>query len=390
MKEKNSHDINKEKAEEQCFQKAYSEAIKRKDKTAELLAFFYGTPFRDRDKNDRPDIVRICKRGKRNPKEIVVGIEHFRVDQLSVKHKSGYKSTRQEINSWISDIYEAGHKELITEGIASEANTVRLLDNIAKLSMETMQRKYSSLLSSLDYALVKHLKGADAYRKNLEKIASGRTVELAFLIEITSAFPQLFLNDKNRTHVKNDGILPMLDSFVMQLEAIDKRKVDYIILYISNSIREVPHPTVIAVRTGNVRKHLKRQGITVYKYIGEDSYDTTPLHFNDAKITPMDDDENGYNLTIGWNRKNSETVTNAVFSAFGEAYHAKKKNIPFATTRIVQLLLFSISEDIECIYRDGLQTRIEFKGGKMDRTKLNERYQKFDQIYGRIEASNVE
>ena len=75
----------------------YDEAIKRGGKTAELMTFFYGVPLESREKNDRPDLIRICRKGKRNPKDVIVGIEHFRVDQLSVKLRSCYKSRGREI-----------------------------------------------------------------------------------------------------------------------------------------------------------------------------------------------------------------------------------------------------------------------------------------------------
>ena len=40
------------------------------------------------------------------------------------------------------------------------------------------------------------------------KYSDGRPVEIAFLIEISSKFPQMFLNEKGRTSVKNDGLMP--------------------------------------------------------------------------------------------------------------------------------------------------------------------------------------
>ena len=40
------------------------------------------------------------------------------------------------------------------------------------------------------------------------KYSGGRPVEIAFLIEISSKFPQMFLNEKGRTSVKNDGLMP--------------------------------------------------------------------------------------------------------------------------------------------------------------------------------------
>lgn len=386
MKMGSTHDIKKEDAEEQCFQKAYDEAIKRGGKTAELMTFFYGVPLESREKNDRLDLIRICRKGKRNPKDVIVGIEHFRVDQLSVKRGSCYKSRGREIEKQLWNIYEAGHEELNRDGIVSISSATKVLNSIAELSKETIRRKYQDLLSSFDYVLAKHLKSVKEYRENVMKYSDGRPVEIAFLIEISSKFPQMFLNEKGRTSVKNDGLMPMLDNFVARLEAIDKKLVDYIILYMSNSTQKEKKSEVIAVKTGNVREHLRRQGITVYKYIGEDSYDTTPLHFTATKISPVDAEESGYNLTIGWDSKSEETIKEAVFAALGEAYRAKQKSIPFAATRIVQSALFATSGSIKRVYKEDGKTKIDFNGERIDQVRLNERYRKFEQIYGTIEA----
>lgn len=386
MKMGSTHDIKKEDAEEQCFQKAYDEAIKRGGKTAELMTFFYGVPLESREKNDRPDLIRICRKGKRNPKDVIVGIEHFRVDQLSVKRGSCYESRGREIEKQLWNIYEAGHEELNRDGIVSISSATKVLNSIAELSKETIRRKYQDLLSSFDYVLAKHLKSVKEYRENVMKYSDGRPVEIAFLIEISSKFPQMFLNEKGRTSVKNDGLMPMLDNFVARLEAIDKKLVDYIILYMSNSTQKEKKSEVIAVKTGNVREHLRRQGITVYKYIGEDSYDTTPLHFTATKISPVDAEESGYNLTIGWDSKSEETIKEAVFAALGEAYRAKQKSIPFAATRIVQSALFATRGSIKRVYKEDGKTKIDFNGERIDQVRLNERYRKFEQIYGTIEA----
>lgn len=386
MKMGSTHDIKKEDAEEQCFQKAYDEATKRGGKTAELMTFFYGVPLESREKNDRPDLIRICRKGKRNSKDVIVGIEHFRVDQLSVKRGSCYKSRGREIEKQLWEIYEAGHEELNRDGIVSTSSATKVLNSIAELSKETIRHKYQDLLSSFDYVLAKHLKSVKEYRENVMKYSDGRPVEIAFLIEISSKFPQMFLNEKGRTSVKNNGIMPMLDSFVARLEAIDKKLVDYIILYMVNATQKENEPEVIAVKTGNVREHLRRQGITVYKYIGEDSYDTTPVHFTDTKISPVDAEKSGYNLTIGWDSKSEETIKEAVFAALGEAYRAKQKSIPFAATRIVQLALFATSGSIKRVYKEDGKTKIDFNGERIDRARLNERYRAFDQTYGTIEA----
>jgi len=186
----------------------YDEAIKRGGKTAELMTFFYGVPLESREKNDRPDLIRICRKGKRNPKDVIVGIEHFRVDQLSAKRGSCYKSRGREIEKQLWNIYEAGHEKLNRDGIVSISSATKVLNSIAELSKETIRRKYQDLLSGFDYVLAKHLKSVKEYRENVMKYSDGRPVEIAFLIEISSKFPQMFLNEKGRTSVKNDGLMP--------------------------------------------------------------------------------------------------------------------------------------------------------------------------------------
>lgn len=95
--EKSKNDIAKEQHECECFRQAVELSSVRGGQTQKILTYLNGVAFEGRSKNDRPDIVNICTKGKKNPIEVMVGIEHFEVNQLSKKSGKKIKSTGREI-----------------------------------------------------------------------------------------------------------------------------------------------------------------------------------------------------------------------------------------------------------------------------------------------------
>ena len=80
--------IDKHSKEIQCFQQVLQIALKKRGETKHILKYLNGTDI-VRNEEERPDIVKLCKNDLRGQRETIVGIEHFRVDQLSIKKKSG-------------------------------------------------------------------------------------------------------------------------------------------------------------------------------------------------------------------------------------------------------------------------------------------------------------
>ena len=124
--EKSKNDIAKEQHECECFRQAVELSSTRGGQTQKILTYLNGAAFEGRSKNDRPDIVNICTKGKKNPIEVMVGIEHFEVNQLSKKSGKKIKSTGREIENKLWKGYDRGHEELLKKGMVSNENCLHL------------------------------------------------------------------------------------------------------------------------------------------------------------------------------------------------------------------------------------------------------------------------
>lgn len=75
--------ISKHDKEVQCFNKAVKTALKKRGETKRIMKYLNGKDV-PRKEEERPDIVKLCKKDSRGQKDTIIGIEHFRVDQLSI------------------------------------------------------------------------------------------------------------------------------------------------------------------------------------------------------------------------------------------------------------------------------------------------------------------
>lgn len=252
---KSKNDIEKEQHERNCFNRAVELSQLRGGQTAEILSYLNGMPFEDRPQNDRPDLVNICIAGRDNSNKTFVGIEHFEVNQLSAEFKGHMKSTGREIEAHMQRIYSKGHNELVEKGHVSHDSIMDILDESAIFAKEIYLRNYNTFLCTFNTVLHNHCAAAEIYRKNLHDIAIAESanVELAFLIEIRTVTPQLFLNKAGgRVDIKDDGILPVTEDIVELLSSIDASLIDYIILFFRNANFR-GNESIIAIRSGNIK-----------------------------------------------------------------------------------------------------------------------------------------
>ena len=119
--EKSKNDFAKEQHERECFERAVNLSHLRGGRTEKILTYLNGIPYEERWKNDRPDLVNICVKGKKKPTEVIVGIEHFEVNQLSKKSGKKIKSTGRELENRLWEVYDRGHKELLEQDMVSFA-----------------------------------------------------------------------------------------------------------------------------------------------------------------------------------------------------------------------------------------------------------------------------
>lgn len=363
MSEVSYSDKRKTEAETQCFLRVLELGRSRTDKTGEILRYIDGQII-NREKEDSPDIIRLCSKGKKAPVTVVVGIEHFQVHKMSKRKGEKYVSTGRECQQIIQDTYDKGHEELERIGNVSEDIQEKLVHSVAKYAEESFRRDYTSFVEAFKSHLLRHLNQVQRYRNNLSNIAGGSRIELALLIEMQMRFPLLIVNQGSKVPVKLSNILPVCDDIVTELEKVDKRSVDYIILYSSEDpllTGKDRKEEVVAIRTGNIRKHLAAQKIPVYKYIEGylskgaftpkiDANRTTDGNFQITRSYMSDDD------------RKKEIFNSMVIGAY-KVSQAQKNGKPYVTTIETQSFWEAIQKSIEGFEKQDEFISIVFKNG---------------------------
>ena len=333
-----SIDEKKQQNELACFETAVSLAQQRGGKTLEILNYLNGTPV-PREKEDKPDLVRVCTRGKKNPRNVLVGIEHFRVDQRSAQGKGKRISKGAEYTNHVWKAYEKGHRELEQIGEVSETSQASMLDQTVGLVQENIFRPYSSLIEDLSFQLSNHLSKVPTYRKNLQLASNGMPIELAFLIEVHAFFTPLFLNEGNNVSYNPSGQLVMFQDLVDELSKISNKTVDYIILLFNGSGFE-QFTDVIAFRSGNIKNHLKQQGVLVYRYAGGDILGNTA--FQDVNTHWEKNPDGNFNIVTNYSAVDRGKAMQSIYHVLRIAFYSKQKGTPFVATREVQSFLDAI------------------------------------------------
>ena len=331
-----SHDSDKEIHELSCFQRVLGIAKERNNKTGELLRYFDGDTV-NRTKQDSPDIVRLCIKGKKSPQRVVVGIEHFQVNQQSIKKGKKVLSTGLECEQHIREAYDEGHHALLESDELPDSCCEHLMDSVTKWITDSYAHNYDDFLFAFHKHLSHHLQKVDKYRRNVSALVPDTPVEIAFLIEIRTVFPTLYLNDGIHTPLKTSRVLPVCEKIVRELEHIDKKAVNYIILY---SSRGLPYENdegafIVALETGNIRKHLKNQKIPIYhEFFADNSVYAHSPHAAYIK------ENNAYTITAKCNQSQElyDEQVRIQFDAIHKIYKATQKGHAFITTKSTQCL----------------------------------------------------
>lgn len=333
------NDRKKELNEENCLDDAIRLAKSKRAMTRNIMNMLSGTTV-TRAKNDRPDIIRVWHSNNPNEGDIFIGIEHFMVDQVIKIKKSRIDSVGAEYRSIIQKLYTAGHNALQSGQEIPEKIRDKFVNNVLALSAATGESGYAELMASLKKNLHSHAQRASAYRDEIQNVANGHPIKLALLIEIRCHFPNLFLNHGRTVCQSKDGLMPMFREVVDELETVDSNSVDYIILYIKNTV-DKQLKNVIAVKTGNVAKSLRKQAIQIYEYCGMDA----DLQFVNIKCEKVNDD--GYHFNYSIKHSANATQMEAYIPALKSAYAAIHQGKPFATTRNIQGFLCAFGKNVK-------------------------------------------
>lgn len=307
-----------------------------------------------------------------------MGIEHFCVNQMVKRVGDRYKSVGKELRGHIEATYEKGHTELETTGDVSDDLCRKLLEESVLLAQQANTPQYGGFLKAFRTSLEKHLSKADEYRANIQKFAGQKKIQLAFIIEVETAFMQLFLNNGRKTSIDESGLLPMTSDVVNILSSIPSDQVDYIILYFTSATFK-PDTNAIAIRTGNIMKQLKNQSVTIYKYAGIDKYNDGGVSFTPPEVTHRNEDGE-YQAKYSYSIPPLDKDRNQrIWPAFKTAYYAHKQGVPFVATREIQAALFTLGKFVDRFYGVGTDVGVVFQ--KNVSQEVEKRFRDFDRLY---------
>ena len=265
--EKSDIDRAKEDQEEQCFVEAIKAGRRKKTRTKNIVNYLDGAQV-EREKQDRPDIIRKCKHGKKNITYSIVGIEHFIVDALSKTKGSKMVSYGMESLHHIKNIYEKGHDELEKTGSPSEESMDKMMGQTTLLVKDVFNTPYLSFVEAFKYNLEHHIRRVDEYKRRLKDVANGYPIEVAFLIEMRAEWNHIYFIDNKKATQNINGTIPMFEDVVAILETIDPTQVKFVILMLKNMVYD-DVKDVIAFRTGDIRKNLAQQNVKICKFISD-------------------------------------------------------------------------------------------------------------------------
>ncbi len=282
--------------------------------TKNLMIFLNGEKV-ERKKQDRPDIITRCKRGK---KEIIVGIEAFYVDQNSGLKSGKYKSKSKESWSKINGIYEKGHNQLNTDGKVSDENNMQLLQKVGEFSRDRLNSSVDDLINAFKHHFDHHADQAEQYKNAIKEYSNGEKIELAFFIEIETCFHNLFVFHNNKIIRYESMLMPFFSEIISIIENHpNKEYIDYIVFYLKANNPD--EEKVVAIRAGQIRKNLEKQGIIIFKKMIDRSVKIKIEPDGVEKV-----DNKGFSLTYEIQIDKSRK-----FEIEQKIYNFVKRNIPF-------------------------------------------------------------
>lgn len=228
-----------------------------------------------RTHDESPDIMRTNPRRVKNFD--FVGVEHFKVEHFNEYTPSGKLSG---VGADFRKTKDAPYKKY-READCAQTRDEAIYDLIERSCEYTrlgLKSTYTDLIRHFKSTLLTHLNKVDRYREHMREYSRG-DFKLAFLIELHTELSGLVINGRTQN---TSGDMPMFEDIVELLEGIKPSQVDYVVLSYYSCVAHDKPCKVIAFNTGDVRKQLKKQGVSVYKYVGEDlygrAYDKVKVH----------------------------------------------------------------------------------------------------------------
>lgn len=324
-------DKKKEQNELDLFIEAVKLSSESPEQTRSILRFLDGETI-DREKNDRPDLIKKCVR---NGKTVFVGIEHFHVDQLSKVKNGKVNATGEECFKHIKKVYETGHEFVVQEQEVPEKTTDELMKQAVIYFNEMLSSSIDSLMQSLRAGLEKHTANIEAYKANTQIYASNYPVEIALLIDVFIEFDQLVKFDGYSFSEMNVEEVPIIAPLISSIVKYTQSKgIQYIVLlFKGHHIKS----KVLAFRTGKIRKNIANQRLPIYDYIGDES--TRDFNLLGGHLSHNKDDEGNYNLISEYKEFTHDEMLRILAPYILDAYKKQKAHKPFVTSKTIYTIL---------------------------------------------------
>jgi len=327
-----------------CLNRVIKEKNSLHEESKQIINKICGKEF-DRMDKERPDFVRYCPPASEHEKGILIGIEHFRVDRLSLQKRDGkVASTGIGTEKAIHRVYTQWHEKVTASEVVPEGAISDIADLVGEQMQKLEKSSYNTFFRSFEYSLNNHLENVDVYRANLQELSEGKyDTELALLIEIHSEFRNLFVNNQRGTYREKENFPPIFEDIVRLLEEkVDCNKVGYIIFCMGGTIY-TDNLEVIAIRTENIRKELERQNIAIYEYAGEDlffaDFEATQRKVRNEPGYKIDGDKISLFIEHMDEERNEQIKLDALFYSLKKALGYRKRGKNFVASYGTQMML---------------------------------------------------
>lgn len=329
----------KKNNEEKCLKIAISKIKSQTGYSRQILEMLNGIDF-SRNEKERPDFVRIYQPKDKNQKPIMLGIEHFRIDQLSFKN-GGEKFTSRGIDMEknVANLFNLTCSKIETGSFEEDDVVSKTVEIIVNHMKNSMLSSYYTFLNSFEYSIDKHLPSISVYQENLKNYSQGHyTTRLALLMEIHTELHGLFFNDRKGTRRQSEGLIPITEDMVKILEEkLRKQPIDYIILCIGETLY-TDLVNVIVLKANNIRSQLSKRHIPIYHYLGSNIQSCTSPYTSVNIYPNINKHDDEYKITykqysIGISKERKLDMT---FYALRRVLEYEKKGVPYITDVSVQ------------------------------------------------------
>lgn len=330
--------------EKDCIDKALKYSKTQHGKSKSIINMLKGIDVQ-RQEDERPDFLKRAK--DIDGKEILIGIEHFQVDGVSIKKKNGkYAGTEQKRLKDTKEIFNKYKKQMINNDFISDdvfRSATEEINNVVKTAVEYYSNAtYKDFVNAFEQKLTAHAKNIPAYYQNVEQYKrNNEKAKMMFLIDVFGNFSGLFFNSNKKVKQVNVDETPLFSEIVNILDNVIGNKIDYIVICLGNGTET----KIIGIEAKNILQELNKQKIKIYDYL---CYDRVyPLMTNAkclCKIVKQTKDEITTNLECTSQQLDTKTLLLLSYHYFYFCYQSRKHKKNFITNSSIQLLLDVLSK----------------------------------------------